>query len=100
MQAEHSLTARMFEGGAPCAKHIKFYQLIKLFLITKRSLKMTRAYESRKMARYRGDYFYFETSAEKIKMILRLKRGVPAFTVSLVSRSTMGDGRAKIKLER
>lgn len=52
------------------------------------------------MARYRGNYFYFETSAEKIKMILRLKRGVPAFTVSLVSRSTVGDGRAKIKLER
>lgn len=52
------------------------------------------------MARYRGNYFYFETSAEKIKMILRLKHGVPAFTVSLVSRSTVGDGRAKIKLER
>lgn len=61
---------------------------------------MTRAYESPKLARYRGNYFCFETSAEKMKIILRLKCGIPAFTASLVSRSAMGDGKAKIKLER
>lgn len=57
-------------------------------------------YKSWKITRYRDNYFYFEKSAEKIKITLRLKCSVPAFTVSLVSRSTVGDGRAKINLER
>lgn len=30
---------------------------------------MTRAWESWKIVRYRGNYFYFEASAEKIKII-------------------------------
>lgn len=47
------------------------------------SLKMTKACESQKTARYRGNYYYFETSDEKIKMLLRVKCSIPAFTVYL-----------------